>query len=413
MPKKKLPKGIRENKGSYEARATINKVKIHLYGKDLQQLTEDFEREKERVRRETDYRSGEITLNDWFETWFTNVKSHRIKETSVAPMKNSFKRSFGFYIGTMKLKEIRPLDIQQAINAMEQEKVSIRTIRDTLGRLRECMEFAVGNQMINYNPCTIVEVPWSYQKAKTEIALTQEEQDRLLAEMENHWYKELFYFMCLTGVRVGELGGLKWKDIDFEKQLISIQRSLSCSYCDGVKREMLVSPKTINSTRTIPFIGEMEDILKSQKKKQIALKRELGDRWRSKGELDGLVFTTGMGSPCSRYIVEKEIKKAIQRMRENEAILAMQENRKPREIRDFHPHTLRHTFATRCFEKKMEPKVVQQLMGHSNISVTLNIYTHVLDQKMNEEIDKFGYARTEQPNLPDINVPRITAMSHS
>lgn len=250
--------GNGENKGSYEATATINKVKIHLYGKDLKQLTEDFEREKERVRRETDYRSGEITLKDWFETWFTNVKSHRIKETSVAPMKNSFKRSFSFYIGTMKLKQIRPLDIQQAINTMEQEKVSIRTIRDALGRLRECMEFAVGNQMINYNPCTIVEVPWSYQKAKTEIALTQEEQDRLLAEMENHWYKELFYFMCLTGVRVGELGGLKWKDIDFEKQLISIQRSLSCSYCDGVKREMLVSPKTINSTRTIPFIGEME-----------------------------------------------------------------------------------------------------------------------------------------------------------
>ncbi len=176
---------------------------------------------------------------------------------------------------------------------------------------------------------------------------------------------------------------------------------------------MLVSPKTINSTRTIPFIGEMEHILKSQKKKQIALKRELGDRWRSKGELNGLVFTTGMGSPCSRYIVEKETKKAIQRMRENEAILAMQGNQKPREIRDFRPHTLRHTFATRCFEKKMEPKVVQQLMGHSNISVTLNIYTHVLDQKMNEEIDKFGYARTERPDLPDIKVPRITAMSHS
>ena len=64
-----------------------------------------------------------------------------------------------------------------------------------------------------------------------------------LDEVEDSWYKEMFYFMCLTGVRVGELGGLKWSDIDFEKKVICINRSLSCSYCNGVKREILVSPR--------------------------------------------------------------------------------------------------------------------------------------------------------------------------
>lgn len=90
--------------------------------------------------------------------------------------------------------------------------------------------------------------------------------------------------------------------------------------------------------------------------------------------------------------------------------------KKIREIRrDFHPHTLRHTFATRCFENKMEPKVVQKLMGHSNISVTLNIYTHVLENTMDEEIKKFGTAMTDVHTLipPDIKVPAtITANSH-
>ena len=122
-----------------------------------------------------------------------------------------------------------------------------------------------------------------------------------------------------------------------------------------------------------------------------------------------------MGSPCSRYIVEKEIKKVIKRMREKEAVLAVQEHREPKIIRDFHPHTIRHTFATRCFEKKMEPKVVQKLMGHSSISITMNIYTHVLENKMNEEIQKFGSANTEQTNpYADLNIPKrtITAMSH-
>jgi integrase len=80
----------------------------------------------------------------------------------------------------------------------------------------------------------------------------------------------------------------------------------------------------------------------------------LGNRWRSKDDLKDLVFTTGMGSPCVRYVVEKEIKKALKRMTEKEGVLAIQEDREPREIRDFHPHSLRHTFATRCFENKTE-----------------------------------------------------------
>lgn len=150
--------------------------------------------------------------------------------------------------------------------------------------------------MIKVNPCLIVEVPWTFKQSKEEIALTQEEQDNFLSEMEDSWYKEMFYFMCLTGVRVGELGGMKWSDIDFKKKVVHVRRSLSCSYYNGEKRMMLVTPKTVNSIREIPFLGEMEEILKAQKKKQNKLKEELGSRWRSTDDLKDLVFTTGMGT---------------------------------------------------------------------------------------------------------------------
>ena len=415
MAKKKLPRGIRENKGTYEARAMVNGIKINLYGTDLEALREEFESAKEQARLNADYRNNGITLDEWFEEWFTTVKSHRIKETSIAPMKGSYKRTFGFYIGNMKLKDIRPIDIQKVVNALEKEGKSGRTIQDALGRVRECMEFAVANRMITHNPCIVVEVPWTYKTAKEEIALTQQEQNEFLQAVDDSWYKEMFYFMCLTGVRVGELGALKGEDIDFKKNLIYIRHSLSSQYSEGVKREIITSPKTVNSTRAIPFIGEMKEMLLSQKQKQQALKKTLGERWRGKGEFDNLVFTTGMGSPCNRYIVQKEIKKVIKRMREEEAVAAVSEKRAVREIRDFHPHTLRHTFATRCFENKMEPKVVQKLMGHSNISVTLNIYTHVLENTMDEEIKKFGTAMTDVQTLipPEIKVPvTITANSH-
>ena len=414
MTRKKLPKGIREKNGSYEARATVNGIKISMYGSDLKKLIEDFEAAKEQARINSDYRCNGMTLDEWFEEWFTTVKAHKIKETSVAPMKRGYKRSFGFYIGNMKLKDIRPIDIQRAVNAMEKDGRSGRTIQDALGRVRECMEFAVANRMIPSNPCIVIEVPWTYKMSKEEIALSQNEQNVFLQAVDDSWYKEMFYFMCLTGVRVGEVGALKWEDIDFRNEQIYIRHSLSSQYQDGVKKELITSPKTVNSTRVIPFIGEMKEMLTSQKEKQKELRRVLGDRWRGKGEMDGLVFTTGMGSPCNRYIVQKEIKKTLKRMREDEAAAAIAENREPVEIRDFHPHTLRHTFATRCFENKMEPKVVQKLMGHSNISITLNIYTHVLENKMDEEIRKFGKAMTDPKALipPNIEGRVIKVTSH-
>ena len=105
----------------------------------------------------------------------------------------------------------------------------------------------------------------------------------------------------------------------------------------------------------------------------------------------------------------------MKELRTREAYQAMEEHREPAEIREFHPHSLRHTFATRCFENNMNPKVVQKLMGHSNINITLNIYTHVMESRMEDEIKKFGVAKTVLPesNVLDFNQRSlITALSH-
>lgn len=93
---KKLPRGIRENKGTYEARAMINGIKITLYGSDLKALIEEFTEAKEKAKSSQDYRKNRITLNEWFEEWFSTVKAHRVKETSINPMKNNFKKLLVF-----------------------------------------------------------------------------------------------------------------------------------------------------------------------------------------------------------------------------------------------------------------------------------------------------------------------------
>lgn len=411
---KKLPRGIRSKGNGYEARGQVRGVKINIYNDDLDQLVEEFEAAKNRARNNMDYDPETITLDEWYSVWFDQVKIHKIKETSIAPMKRVYKRTFGFYLGGEKIKCIKPLDIQNSMNVMHEAGIATSTLKDALVQIRDCMEYARANQLVYTNPCIVVEVPWVIPKSEEEIALTQEEQNEFLSYMEDSWYKELFYFMCLSGVRVGEAGALRWSDVDFDRKTVTIRGSLSCQYCEGVKRMMITSPKTINSIRTIPFFGEMEEILISQKKKQDRLKKELGHRFRSDGEFEDLVFTTSMGSPCVRYIVQKEINKYLARRKEEDIAIAIAEGRPPRTFRKFHPHTLRHTFATRCFEKRMEPKVVQKIMGHSNISITMNIYTHVMESMMDTELEKFGFANTEiREDLQPVAREKITSRSHT
>lgn len=127
----------------------------------------------------------------------------------------------------------------------------------------------------------------------------------------------------------------------------------------------LLAPKTHNSYRKIPFFGEAEEMFLKQKEKTDHLKKALGNRWRATGEYADLVFVTTMGSPVLRYHAEKEIKKVVKEINEQEAFESVQEQREPHYFEDMYPHAIRHTFCSRCFEADMQPKVVQSIMGTS------------------------------------------------
>ena len=223
-------------------------------------------------------------------------------------MKRKYRANYGRLIGNMKVVDIRNMDIQDVINTMQREGRATSSMRDALGRVRECLECAKNNRIISENPCFNITVPWE-NVSKERRFLSQDEQNRFLRQVEANWYKEMFYIMFLTGMRIGEVGGLKWEDVDFKNKCININRSLSCEYESGVKTVRLTKPKTHNSYRKIPFMGEAEEMLLSQKKKQNKIKKELGKRYRSDGEFSDLVFVTSMGSPVFRYHAEKEVKK--------------------------------------------------------------------------------------------------------
>lgn len=387
---KELGKGFSQRKdGRYEARAKINGVKIDLYDMNLSALKKAFELEKAKVLRNEKNIRPKMTLEEWYTEWFEKCKSPQLK--SSASRRTYDRKTRNTYIsilGKKYMPDITQLNIQTATNELVQKGYVERTIREALGVMRECFDIAIANYIITNNPCTGIAIKNANTQSERRV-MTHEEQNIFLNEVRNSYYYEAYAILLLTGMRIGEFSGLQWQDVDFVNKQIYIRRSMSTAYFDGKKIEELVTPKTSNSYRTIPFFGETEGLLKSWKKKQDVVKEKMGDRWRCKPEYGDLVFTSTVGSPVTRYVIMHDIKKVVQNINLKEIYKASSEGRMPKKFEHLHPHAFRHTFATRCFEKGLDSLFVQSIMGHTNYSTTVS-YTHVLDDLKKKEIDKAG-----------------------
>ncbi len=389
---KKEPNLRRRSNGLWEARKQINGIPIRVTGFDKGQVLAEFDKKVQEAENPV-LISSDITVNAFRNRWFNTFKVPKIKDTSVYPMTRRYQRTFGQRIGKRKLNSLTCFDIQEAINGMINDGIGITTIKDALGSLGECFESAKNNGLIAINPCFEIILP---EKAgsKQRRFLTADEQKKFLetAETEYGWYYPMLKIMLLTGMRISEVGGLCWSDIDFENNVIHIRRALYSQYEYGERHLRFTTTKTINSVRDIPMMADCKKMLKLQKKNQDKIKKELGKRYRSENEegLYDLVFTSSMGSAATRYNVAPIINKIVKSINLREDYESVEENRKPVHMEPVSPHALRRSFCTRCFEAGMNIKVVQKIMGHSNYAITANIYTEVMPDKMNEEIELFN-----------------------
>ncbi len=392
---RELGKGISQRKDKrYMGRAMVNGETIVKYSWNVSQLKRELKEGVEKLRYQQVAQTAanmkqEIILVDWFERWFKNYKLPLLKETGVAFYRRKFMNTFGKHLGECYLTEITQFVIQSVATELINQGLSPRTVREVAGVLRQCLETAVINGLISSNPAVGIVVPRD-RKGDRRV-LTIEEQQLFLSHVnnKNDWYKELYSIMFLTGIRIGEVGGLRVSDIDYEKKFIHVNRSLSWQYESGKKLVRFTSTKTQNSVRIIPFFRETEKVLRRQEQKIAKRRKELGERWRNDTEFDDLVFYTSMGSPVGRYSLQHSINKLVDEIN----LIAVREAREagtaPKLVERFHPHAIRHTFATRCFEKHMDPVVVQRIMGHANYNTTLS-YTHVLENIQREEAEKIG-----------------------
>ena len=345
-----------------------------FYGKTQKEVKEKLEEYKRKISMGI-LNEEKIILQDWFYTWLFDYRKQDLKP-------KSFDRYYGIYknyvnnttLGKIKLCDLRTTHLQRHYNNLLNQGVTPTTIKQLNTNLKTCLGEAERQGYILKNWCKLVTLPKIEDNKEIKV-LTQEEQSKFLEAIKGHELELLFILALGTGLRLGELLGLKWCDIDFKNNELTVQRSIQrVPIFEGdkiVKYEVIEqTPKTKNSNRTLPIPINIINKLKKYKKEQ-----------------NQLILYIGEGYSNNNYILCNKLGNIIDEKKPGRNLKSIL---KKLEIEPMKFHALRHTYATRLFEAGVPPKTVQHLMGHADIQTTMNIYTHVMKSEKLEAVDKIN-----------------------
>ena len=303
-----------------------------------------------------------MMVDAWFEYWI-DVKKKTVRPNTVRNYTERYNKNIQKIIGRKILTEVKPIHCQKIFTDMAEEGYKTSTIYQTRIALFNMLEFAKENEVILSNPCKKSVKSDMGKPSQKKEALTIDIQKKFIEYAKGQSYENQFRFILQTGLRTGELVGLKWEDIDFSRKAIRIQRSMEYRYSVGEWR--IGEPKSKAGYRTIPLTDETIRILTEQKEKNKNIKK-IQEEWYE------FIFLSRKGEPVKNSAYDTALFKICDKAK----------------INRFSMHVLRHTFATRCIEGGMMPKTLQKILGHSNIGITMNLYVHITEDEKQKEIDK-------------------------
>ena len=395
---------LRKN-GTFEYRWTENRVRRSVYARTLDELrdkenavlngtaivSKNIKSEKVPVERlcEDTNASVNATVNSYFEIW-KNVKSG-IRQTTFDTYLRLYNRYIGPNIGTISLKELSYSKVVMFYKSLiENRGLGISIVSNINIVLSMILNVAVKDGVLQTNPCTgaIKELNRKYSCTVKEVkALTGSEQaafeEYLSRPGTYHCLCPLFTVMLYTGIRVGELCALRWADVDFEKNVIEISHTLVFDESTDHKGSVftLNPPKTKTSERTIPMNPKVRDALLREKNRQMA------NGIKCSVTIDGLsdfVFLDDKGG-LFHY---KKLNHRLDRI--SSAIDSKIKSKGTvnglTSFPHVHNHMLRHTFATRMREAGADIKATADIMGHTEVELTLNTYTDASEDFKRQEI---------------------------
>jgi len=268
-------------------------------------------------------------------------------------------------LGHMQLQKLTPQRVQAFYSHMQQEGLSAKSVSNIHGLLHKALDQAVRWGLVPRNVCDAVSLP---KQARHEIQpLNEEQARRLLVSARGHSLEGMITLAVTTGMRSGELLALKWRDINLDNRSLHIQRSMG--YIPG-KGYLEFETKTPKSRRKIvlpPFVCEA---LKQHRTRQLEARLIAGERWQDRD----LVFCNMYGGYFDPAHLRQRFDKLL----------------KEAGLPDVRFHDLRHSTATILLSIGVPAKVVQEILGHGQISMTLDTYSHVLPDMQQQAMDKMN-----------------------
>lgn len=355
----------REN-GTWEARATINGRSKSVYGKTQAEVRRKLTEILSNVDNGTYIQETGMTVAQWLEVWQKDYLSG-VKQSTKLKYNQDVRLHIVPHIGKIRLKDLNVPTVQRLYNSEYEKGLSYKTLKCIHGTLHKALEKAVACDLVRNNVCDKVSIPTSDSFPREMTPLTDEQVKRFLSSITGNRFAPLFYVTLFTGMRQGEVLGLTWDCIDFQRGTIHLYRQLQRVRSGGGAFHFTTLKNKEERTFKPPV--NVLGILKKVKRSQAEEKLRAGELWKNKSNF---VFTDETGAHFNERTVYKNFKKIV------EEIGAPQTRF----------HDLRHTYATLALQNGVDVKTVSATLGHATVAFTLDKYGHVSDTMMRDSAEK-------------------------
>lgn len=301
------------------------------------------------------------TVGQFLTHWLEEVVKQRVRPATYRSYEQIVRNHLMPGLGKYPLQKLTPLIVQTFLNAKAETGISVEHLRRVL---RSALTQAVKWDLVPRNAAALVSAP---KKEKHEFAyLSPEMAKAFLVAAKEHRAEALFTVAVAVGLRLGEALGLRWQDVDLDEGTLTVRYQLQRL---GGKAQ-LVEPKTTRARRTLPLPEFAIKALKAHKVRQLEERLMNADVWREQG----LVFPSSVGTP----MFERNVRRTLS------AILTKCE------LPPMRFHDLRHTCATLLLVQGTDPRTIMETLGHSQIALTLNTYSHVLPSLQRDAADRMN-----------------------
>ena len=363
--------------GRIQRTFTYNGKRYFVYGHNKKELDEKEHMKRLELETKKDTRDNP-TLDQYHEKWEkelaksvkgSTIRSHGFRYKACANIRIE---STGQRLGDMKLKEITVDDIREVQEGLQNGKRTTETVNNDIAHLSHIFHTAVIERRIDYNPCMPIKPLKRIEpEARDTIhrALTWEETDAFFKEAEKSFYYDVYRLALATGLRVGEIGALTHADI--RGGFIFIHKTVTKDEIGG--NIVGDSPKTRRGERKIPINDTIREIIDHQKQINAMLDGNIIS-------MNDHIFKAPERGLLVCFPVDREIGRICKRAG----------------IEHFAMHAFRDTFATRALEAGVDPRTLQELLGHANFNLTMSLYGHVLTDTLSDAMEKIEKAATPE-----------------